>query len=92
MKSVRTSAQGELRIVGHCVGFIQNDELHPRAEQALRPGELLDLPPNYIDASIVRCVELFGWKRVHAWFIKSRLQVWSPPSLIHTHTTDTERI
>lgn len=75
MKSVRTSAQGKLRIIGHCIGFIQNNQLHPRAEQALRPGELLDLPPNYIDASIVRRVELFVWKRVHVWIFKSLPQV-----------------
>lgn len=53
-----TSPEGELSIVGHRVRLIEDDQLHARAEQTLRAGELLDLPPNHVDSSVVGGVEL----------------------------------
>lgn len=53
-----TSAKRELRVARHGVRLVEDNELHPGAEQPLRPRELLDLAPNDFDASVVGGVEL----------------------------------
>lgn len=54
-----TSAERELRVAGHSVRFVKDNQLHAGAEQPLRPRELLDLASHDVDASVVGGIELF---------------------------------
>lgn len=53
LRSFATSAERKLRVAGHSVRLVQNNQLHAGAEQPLRPRELLDLASHDVDASVV---------------------------------------
>lgn len=53
-----TSSERELRIAGHGVRLVEDDQLQAGAEQLLRAGKLLDLLANHVNAAVVRGVEL----------------------------------
>lgn len=56
---IDTSAESKLRVAGHGVCLIQDNQLHAGAEEPLRPRELLDLASHNVDTSVVRRIELF---------------------------------
>lgn len=57
--SIGTSAERKLRVVGHSVCLVEDNQLHAGAEQPLRPRELLDLASHDVDASVIRGIELW---------------------------------
>ena len=54
----RTPPKCELGVRGHCISFVQDDELQPFAEQLLGSRKGLDLLPDYVNATVVGCVQL----------------------------------
>ena len=54
------AAEGELRVVGHGVGLVEDDELDALVEELAGASELLDLVADDVDASGVGGVELEG--------------------------------
>lgn len=54
------AAEGELCVVGHGVGLVEDDELDALVEELAGAGELLDLVADDVDATSVGGVELEG--------------------------------
>lgn len=53
-----TSSQGVLGILSHGVGFVQDHKLKPFLEDCPCAGKAEDWPPNNIDPSVVRSIQL----------------------------------
>ena len=58
------AAEGELGVVGHGIGLVEDDELDALVEELAGAGELLDLVADDVDAAGVGGVELEGHGRV----------------------------
>lgn len=57
IKSILTSSQGVLSIVGHGICLIQNDQLISRIEHGPGGGKVHDGSSDNANATIVRCIE-----------------------------------
>jgi len=51
-------SQRLLRILRHVVDLVQNNELHPVVEEWFRVHKETDLVANYVDASLVGCIQV----------------------------------
>lgn len=64
-----------LCLLGHHISFIKDNELVSLGEQGSCFSELLNLLPNYIDTTLVRCIELiYGGRSISGNDKKARIE------------------
>ena len=49
-----------LCLLGHHIGFVQNDKFESFGKQSSSFGKLLDLFTNDVDSTFIRCIELYA--------------------------------
>ena len=69
------TTESGLCLLSHHISLIKDDELVSLGEQGSRLRELLNLLPNYVDTTLVRCIELiYGGRSTSGNDKKARIE------------------